>query len=264
MASSSVLCTASVPQLLASSKLKPCQISNISYRLCSTSKLPSSSSVAAKSSSNSATVTDTKISPDILARESAISTLINEVSLLVKMVDSREIVELQLKQLGCELVIRKKEAIPKPQPVQAPGAVTPAPHYVFPAQPQLAKPSTPASVPQAITASAPPSAASSPSHPPLKCPMAGTFYRSPGPGEPPFVKVGDKVQKGQVICIIEAMKLMNEIEADLSGTVEQILVEDGKPVSVDLVTSLSTFSHTAHSENTLIFDMFHSCSLCSS
>ncbi|KAL8117200.1 hypothetical protein AgCh_015197 [Apium graveolens] len=211
--------------------------------------------VAAKSSSNSATVTDTKISPDILARESAISTLINEVSLLVKMVDSREIVELQLKQLGCELVIRKKEAIPKPQPVQAPGAVTPAPHYVFPAQPQLAKPSTPASVPQAITASAPPSAASSPSHPPLKCPMAGTFYRSPGPGEPPFV--GDKVQKGQVICIIEAMKLMNEIEADLSGTVEQILVEDGKPVSVDLVTSLSTFSHTAHSENTLIFDMFH-------
>lgn len=104
------------------------------------------------------------------------------------MVDSREIVELQVKQLGCELVIRKKEAILKPQPLESPGAITPTPHYVFPAQPQLAKPSALASLPQTITASAPPMAALSSSHPPLKCPMAGTFYRSPGPGEPPFVK----------------------------------------------------------------------------
>lgn len=104
------------------------------------------------------------------------------------MVDSREIVELQVKQLGCELVIRKKEAIPKPQPVAAPGAVTLPPHYVFPTQPHVAKPNAPASLPQPITASAPSLAALSPSHPPLKCPMAGTFYRSPGPGEPPFVK----------------------------------------------------------------------------
>ncbi|KAK1352364.1 Biotin carboxyl carrier protein of acetyl-CoA carboxylase [Heracleum sosnowskyi] len=232
MASSSVLCTASVPQFPAGAKPKPCQISNISYRFRWTSRLPSSSSVAAKSSSNSAIITDTKISPDILAPESAISTLINEVSLLVKMVDSREIVELQVKQLGYELEIRKKEAIPKPQP--APGAVTLPPHYVFPAQPHPAKPNAPAPLPQPVTASSSPLAALSPSHPPLKCPMAGTFYRSPAPGEPPFVKVGDKVQKGQIICIIEAMKLMNEIEADLSGTVEKILVEDGKPVSVDL------------------------------
>lgn len=108
--------------------------------------------------------------------------------LLSRMVDSREIVELQVKQLGCELVIRKKEAIPKSQPVESPGAVTLPPHYVFPAQPQLANPSAPASLPQLITASAPPLAAVSPSHPPLKCPMAGTFYRSPAPGEPPFVK----------------------------------------------------------------------------
>ncbi|KAL1566363.1 Biotin carboxyl carrier protein of acetyl-CoA carboxylase 1, chloroplastic [Salvia divinorum] len=64
--------------------------------------------------------------------------------------------------------------------------------------------------------------------------MAGNFYRSPAPGAPPFVKVGDKVQKGQVICIIEAMKLMNDIEADHSGTVVEVLVDDGKPVSLDM------------------------------
>ncbi|RZR88090.1 hypothetical protein BHM03_00015610 [Ensete ventricosum] len=91
-------------------------------------------------------------------------------------------------------------------------------------------------------------AGSKSSIPPLKCPMAGTFYRCPAPGEPPFVKVGDKVQKGQVVCIIEAMKLMNEIEdwdnttpgvsylqSDQSGTVVEIIAEDGKPVSVDSV-----------------------------
>lgn len=108
--------------------------------------------------------------------------------LLSRMVDSREIVELQVKQLGCELVIRKQEAVPKPQPAGGPGVVASPPHYVFPAQPNVAKPSAPPSLPQLAAASATPAAALSPSHPPLKCPMAGTFYRSPGPGEPPFVK----------------------------------------------------------------------------
>jgi len=62
-------------------------------------------------------------------------------------------------------------------------------------------------------------------------PMVGTFYRSPAPGEPPFVEVGDRVRKGQTVCIIEAMKLMNEIEADeVSGQVMEILVQNGEPV----------------------------------
>nr|CAA62263.1 Biotin carboxyl carrier protein [Brassica napus]prf//2210244C Ac-CoA carboxylase:ISOTYPE=bp3 [Brassica napus] len=96
-------------------------------------------------------------------------------------------------------------------------------------------PSPPVSLPAPSSAPATekPATAPSSSHPPLKSPMAGTFYRSPGPGEPPFVKVGDKVQKGQVVCIIEAMKLMNEIEAEKSGTITELLAEDGKPVSVD-------------------------------
>ena len=61
-------------------------------------------------------------------------------------------------------------------------------------------------------------------------PMAGTMYRSPAPGEPPFVKEGDKVTKGQTICIIEAMKLMNELESDVDGVVVACLGENGHPV----------------------------------
>jgi acetyl-CoA carboxylase biotin carboxyl carrier protein len=64
----------------------------------------------------------------------------------------------------------------------------------------------------------------------LKSPMVGTFYRSASPGGKAFVNVGDKVEKGQTVCIIEAMKLMNEIECDHSGVVKSILVENGQPV----------------------------------
>ncbi|XP_060958010.1 biotin carboxyl carrier protein of acetyl-CoA carboxylase 2, chloroplastic isoform X1 [Cannabis sativa] len=176
---------------------------------------------------------------------SSIAAFMAQVSDLVKLVDSRDIMELELKQLDCELLIRKKEAIQQPAPPAAPmqthypqGMYLSAPPPQAPtsyAPPASPPPSAPAPVSPA------PAQSSKSSHPPLKCPMAGTFYRSPAPGEPPFVKVGDKVQKGQVICIIEAMKLMNEIEADQSGTVAEVLAEDGKPVSVDTVTSLSLF-----------------------
>src|SRR5215831_2105715 len=64
----------------------------------------------------------------------------------------------------------------------------------------------------------------------VKSPMVGTFYRAASPGAKPFVEVGDSVQAGDTLCIIEAMKLMNEIESDKSGLVKQILVENGQPV----------------------------------
>ena len=65
---------------------------------------------------------------------------------------------------------------------------------------------------------------------PVTSPMVGTFYRAPSPGAAPFVNVGDKVTAGQTLCIIEAMKLLNEIEAETSGTVKEICVENGQPV----------------------------------
>ncbi|MHB8353238.1 MAG: acetyl-CoA carboxylase biotin carboxyl carrier protein [Burkholderiales bacterium] len=64
----------------------------------------------------------------------------------------------------------------------------------------------------------------------VKSPMVGTFYRSPSPGAPAFVEIGQSISEGQTLCIIEAMKLLNEIESDVSGTVKRILVENGQPV----------------------------------
>ena len=104
-------------------------------------------------------------------------------------------------------------AAPAPQPLAAPAA-SPAP----------SAPATPAS-----EAVAPASA----SHTALKSPMIGTFYRSSGPDAAAFVQVGDMVEKGQVICIIEAMKLFNEIEAEQSGRIVKVLVENATPVEYD-------------------------------
>jgi len=67
----------------------------------------------------------------------------------------------------------------------------------------------------------------------VKSPIVGTFYRSPSPDEDAFVEVGDHVEKGQTICIVEAMKIMNEIESEFSGTVKKVLAEDGQPVEFD-------------------------------
>ncbi|KAK4271933.1 hypothetical protein QN277_020551 [Acacia crassicarpa] len=178
------------------------------------------------------------LDPSALADASSVTAFMTQVSDLVKLVDSRDIMELQLKQLDFELLIRKKEAL---QPPQAPILYPASPQAAYPTGPSLSPPApaatvSPASPPSSKPAPSSPSpgkASPSSSLPAFKCPMAGTFYRSLAPGEPPFVKVGDKVKKGQVVCIIEAMKLMNEIEATQSGTITEILAEDGKPVSVD-------------------------------
>ncbi len=105
-------------------------------------------------------------------------------------------------------------AAPAPQPLPAPVA--------SPAAAPVSAPAAPASAP-----------AASASHTPLKSPMIGTFYRSSGPDSPAFVQVGDMVEKGQVICIIEAMKLFNEIEAEQAGRIVKVLVENATPVEYD-------------------------------
>jgi len=69
----------------------------------------------------------------------------------------------------------------------------------------------------------------------IRAPMVGTFYRAPSPGDPPFVEIGSRVTPGQTICILEAMKLMNEIEADQGGELVEILVENGTPIEYDQV-----------------------------
>ena len=79
-------------------------------------------------------------------------------------------------------------------------------------------------------ATAPVAPAAEPTGHTLKSPMVGTFYRSPSPGTPSFVEIGQTVAKGQTLCIIEAMKLLNEIESDASGVIKAILTENGQPV----------------------------------
>ena len=82
-------------------------------------------------------------------------------------------------------------------------------------------------------APAPPAAPAAPPPEPLhmvKSPIVGTYYESPSPGSPPFVKPGDSVEVGQVLCIVEAMKLMNEIEADVAGEIVQCLLKNGQPI----------------------------------
>lgn len=73
---------------------------------------------------------------------------------------------------------------------------------------------------------------------PVKSPMIGTFYRSPNPDTEPFVKVGDKIEAGQPVCIVEAMKLFNEIEAEVSGTIVKVCLENASPVEYDQVLFL--------------------------
>jgi acetyl-CoA carboxylase biotin carboxyl carrier protein len=104
-------------------------------------------------------------------------------------------------------------AAPAPQPAAALPPVAPAQPVTAPAAPAAAAPAA--------------------NYTPLKSPMIGTFYRSSGPDSPAFVQVGDTVEKGQVICIIEAMKLFNEIEAEQSGRIVKVLVENATPVEYD-------------------------------
>lgn len=104
-------------------------------------------------------------------------------------------------------------------------------------QPIMPVAATPAAAaPAAPEPVAQPAAASEPAGRPtveIKSPMIGTFYRTPNPDSPPFVSVGDKITKGQTVCIIEAMKLFNEIESEVSGTIVKILVENATPVEYD-------------------------------
>jgi acetyl-CoA carboxylase biotin carboxyl carrier protein len=136
---------------------------------------------------------------------------LNQVRELLAILNQTDIEELSLKSSDFELTIRKGSSSVSIQPAAAPIA--------------------PASLAVAVsTAAAPAVPVVDKSWVEVTSPMVGTFYRSPAPDEPSFVDVGDTIRKGQTICIIEAMKLMNELEAEVSGEIMEILVENGKPI----------------------------------
>lgn len=145
---------------------------------------------------------------------------ITELSELLAALNQTDIEELTLKSGDFELTVRKATAaaavaLSGSLPEGVTSSVTLPPRPVEPAA------SAPAPTPHQSRDSDSAEVAS---------PMVGTFYRAPAPDEPPFINVGDRVTKGQTVCIIEAMKLMNEIEAEVSGEVVEILVENGEPV----------------------------------
>ncbi|SHF58231.1 oxaloacetate decarboxylase, alpha subunit [Desulfofundulus australicus DSM 11792] len=139
---------------------------------------------------------------------------LQEIKELIKLIDQTDIAELSLESAGVRVAIRKAGA----------QGIIPAPEKEAPPVPVQAREAAAPPAPEreknvdisGLTV--------------IRSPMVGTFYRAPAPDAPPFVQVGDQVTKGQILCIIEAMKLMNEIESEVSGEIVDILVENGQPV----------------------------------
>ena len=144
---------------------------------------------------------------------------------LVKMINKSNIGELTIEQKDFKVTIKQKED--HVTQVVAPAAVHAAPVHHAPA----AAPSAPASPAAEKPAAKEEKAASNLLT--IKSPMIGTFYRRPSPDKPNLVEVGSEVQPGKVVCIIEAMKLFNEIESEIKGKVVKILVDDASPVEYD-------------------------------
>lgn len=152
---------------------------------------------------------------------------LSQIQDLIKFVAKSGVSEVEIEQKDFKITIKtpagKKEAPVQviAQPVALPAAA-PAPAAAAPAPAAAPPPAAPAPAPAAdakyIT---------------IKAPMIGTFYRAAGPGKPVFVNVGDEVKPGKTICIIEAMKLFNEIESEVSGKIVKVLVDDAKPVEYD-------------------------------
>ena len=125
---------------------------------------------------------------------------------MLQLMESRGLVELEMEHQGLRLRLKKGVAGPAPQLVEY---VTGVPHPAASAQAKAGEES------RRIV---------------IKSPMVGTFYRSPAPDAPPFVEIGQDIDVGQVVCILEAMKLMNEIKSEVAGRIAETLVENGSPV----------------------------------
>ncbi len=144
---------------------------------------------------------------------------IRKIKKLIELLEESNIEELEIREGEESVRISRGSKV----------VAAPAPTYMAPPPMPVAPAAAPAPAP-APAAEATPAADLGRT---VRSPMVGTFYRSPNPGAASFVEVGSKVNAGDVICIVEAMKMMNQIEADKSGVIEAILVEDGEPVEFD-------------------------------
>lgn len=151
---------------------------------------------------------------------------LKEIQDLIRFVAKSGVSEVELESKGFKIVIKTGNAqeiirVAEPTVIHAQVPVA-----------SVAAPAPIAAAPAAPTAAAP-AADDTSKYVTIKSPMIGTFYRSSGPGKPLFVNVGDEITAGKAVCIIEAMKLFNEIESEISGTIVKVLVNDATPVEYD-------------------------------
>ena len=157
-----------------------------------------------------------------------------EIRELIQFLVEKDIAEFELERGDMKLHIKRGGSSQSAPVVHVAPALTPMPAIPVPVAP-VAAPS-PATAPSGGDGAAKGGAVHAPAPSEdaglhvVKSPIVGTFYEAPSPGTPPFVKIGDTVQEGQVLCIIEAMKLMNEIEAEVSGVLAKAFVSNGNPV----------------------------------
>jgi acetyl-CoA carboxylase biotin carboxyl carrier protein len=164
-----------------------------------------------------------------------------EITKLIKLISESNLTEFKMKDEDVELVIRtdkyvkhKKEVVSTQQPIMQ----MPPQQMAQPQQPQQAtqapaKKAEEVSAPKAEQKAESEETEDSSNLVEIKSPIVGTFYRSASPDKPPFVKVGDVIEAGDVVCIVEAMKLFNEIESEISGKIVKVLIEDASPVEYD-------------------------------
>jgi acetyl-CoA carboxylase biotin carboxyl carrier protein len=147
---------------------------------------------------------------------------------LIRMVNKSNIGELTIEEKGFHITIKQKTE-PAQHIIAAPTMQHPVAMHAAPAsgysQPPVQQSSAPAEKPKAAEATD--------NYITIKSPMIGTFYRSASPGKPAFVEVGSEITPGKVVCIIEAMKLFNEIESEVKGKIVKVLAEDASPVEYD-------------------------------
>ena len=147
---------------------------------------------------------------------------------LLDLVEKSSVNELELEEEGNKIRITKSTP-QHPAPMQM---------YMPAVQHQVMMPAPDAAPNMSVAAAPSTPAVDSQKYHEIKSPIVGTFYRAPSPDAPPYVDVGSKVKQGSVLCIVEAMKLMNEIESDVSGTIVKVNIENGKPVEYGQVLFL--------------------------
>jgi len=158
-----------------------------------------------------------------------------EITDLIKLVNKTDLSEVKLKDKDFEISIRTSNFQAKGTQVVQAGSAPVVHMPAAPAAPVAA--ATPAAAP-AKAASEKTAVESTEGLLEVKSPIVGTFYRSASPDKPAYAKVGDSIEKGDTVCIVEAMKLFNEIESEVSGTIVKVMVEDAAPVEYDQVLFL--------------------------